>query len=86
MGLFVHEAARQGHQVQDVTLYIAAAILYGSCVVWSYFYNWRKTGSAILSISLTLLQTISATFVIVALYLWIGGRNTKRYEREHGIS
>lgn len=44
MGLFVHEAARQGHQVQDVTLYIAAAILYGSWVVWSYFYQLAKDG------------------------------------------
>ncbi|WP_375777821.1 hypothetical protein ACE103_42800 [Bradyrhizobium sp. ma5] len=85
MGLFTQEAARHGHQVKDVTLYVAAAILYGGCVVWSYFYNWRKTGSAILSLSLTLLQTISAGFVIVALYFWIDGRNTKRYEREHGI-
>jgi hypothetical protein len=86
MGLFAHEAPRQGHQVKDVTFYVAAAILYGGCVVWSYLYNWRTTGSAILSVSLTLLQTVSAAFVIVALYLWIGGRNTKRYEQEHGIS
>ncbi|WP_338829938.1 hypothetical protein [Bradyrhizobium sp. 27S5] len=85
MGLFTHEAARHGHQVTDVTLYIAAAILYGGCIVWSYFYNWRKTRSPILAASLTVLQTVSATFVIGLLYLWIDGRNTKRYEREHGI-
>jgi hypothetical protein len=86
MGLFAHEAARQGHEVQDVTLYVAAAILYGGCVVWSYFYNWRKTGSAVVAASLTVLQTTSATFAIGLLYLWIDGRNTRRYEREHGIS
>jgi hypothetical protein len=40
----------------------------------------------LLSVSLTLLQTICAAFVIVALYLSTSGRNTKRYEREHGIS
>lgn len=86
MGLFTHEAARQGHQIQDVTLYVAAAILYGGCAVWSYFYNWRKTRSPILAASLTILQTVSATFAIGLLYLWIDGRNTKRYEREHGRS
>ncbi|MET4455445.1 zinc ribbon domain-containing protein [Bradyrhizobium sp. RT3b] len=86
MFVFSTEAERRGHRVTDMTLYAAAAILYGGCVVWSYVYNWRKTGSAILSISLTLLQTISAAFVIVALYLWVDGRNTKQYEREHGIS
>lgn len=84
MFVFSTEAERRGHQVTDTTLYAAAAILYGGCVVWSYVYNWRKTGSAILSVSLTLLQTLSAAFVIVALYLWISGRNTKQYEREHG--
>ncbi|MGY3354348.1 uncharacterized protein with PQ loop repeat [Bradyrhizobium sp. GM0.4] len=84
MFAFSAEAERRGHQVTDTTLYAAAAILYCGCVVWSYLYNWRKTGSALLSVSLTLLQTISAAFIIVALYLWIGGRNTKRYDREHG--
>lgn len=86
MGLFAHEAARQGHQVRDVTLYVAAAILYGGCVVWSYFHNWRKTRSYILAASLTVLQTISAIFVIGLLYLWMDGRNTRRYEREDGTS
>ncbi|WP_342736288.1 hypothetical protein [Bradyrhizobium sp. B117] len=86
MVVFSAESERRGHRITDTTLYVAAAILYGGCVVWSYLYNWRKTGSAILSVSLTVLQTISAAFVIVALYLWIGGRNTKRYEQEHGIS
>ncbi|MET4279368.1 MULTISPECIES: hypothetical protein [unclassified Bradyrhizobium] len=86
MFVFSTEAERRGHQVTDTTLYAAAAILYCGCVVWSYLYNWRKTGSPLLSVSLTLLQTISAAFVIAALYLWIGGRNTRRYEREHGIS
>jgi hypothetical protein len=86
MFAFSEEAERRGHKVTDTTLYVAAAILYCGCVVWSYFYNWRKTGSALLSVSLTLLQTISAAFVIVALYLWISGHNTKQYEREHGIN
>ncbi|MHC2289862.1 hypothetical protein [Bradyrhizobium barranii] len=86
MFIFATESERRGHRITDTTLYAVAAILYGSCVVWSYLYNWRKTGSALLSASLTILQTISAFFVVVALYLWIGGRNTKRYEREHGIS
>lgn len=86
MMVFSAESERRGHQTTDTTLYVAAAILYGGCVVWSYLYNWRKTGSAIVAVSLTLLQTISATFIIVALYLWIGGRNTKRYEREHGVT
>lgn len=86
MFAFSTEAERRGHQVTDTTLYAAAAILYCGCVAWSYLYNWRKTRSALLSVNLTLLQAIAATFVIVALYLWIGGRNTKRYEREHGIS
>jgi hypothetical protein len=85
MGLFSAEASRQGHQIKDTTLYAAAAILYCGCVVWSYFYNWRKTGSAILAISLTILQTLSASFVIGIFNLWIDGRNTKRYAREHGI-
>jgi hypothetical protein len=84
-GFFTDEAARQGRQVTDTTLYVAAAILYGGCVVWSYFYNWRKTGSALLAISLTILQTISASFIIGVFHLWLDGRNVKRYEREHGI-
>jgi hypothetical protein len=86
MVAFAGVAESHGHHVKDVTLYVAAAILYAGCALWSYFYNWRKTGSLVLATSLTLLQTISATFIIVLLYLWIDGRNTKRYEREHGIS
>jgi hypothetical protein len=86
MAMFTSVAEGNGHHVQDTTLYVAAAILYAGCAGWSYFYNWRTTGSPILAVSLTLLQTISATFVIALLYLWIDGRNTKRYEREHGIS
>jgi hypothetical protein len=85
MGLFSHEAARQGHHVTDTTLYVAAAILYGGCVVWSYFYNWRRTSSAILALSLTILQTISAAFVIGVINLWLDRSNMKRYRREHGF-
>ena len=84
MSISTHEAARHGRQVADVTLYVTAAILYGGCAVWSYFYNWRRTGSAILAISLTILQTLSASFVIGIFSLWLDGRNAKRYEREHG--
>ena len=64
---------------------IAAAILYGGCMMWSYFYNWRRTNSAILAVSLTILQTLSAIFVIGWINLWLDRRNTKRYEREHGL-
>jgi hypothetical protein len=48
------ESARQGRDVGDATSYVAAAILYGSCLAWSYFYNWRRTNSAILAVSLTI--------------------------------
>jgi hypothetical protein len=85
MGLFSQEAVRRGHQTTDNTLYVAAAILYGGCVVWCYFYNWRRTGSAILAFSLTILQTLSAVFVIGVINLWLDRSNMKRYEREHGI-
>jgi hypothetical protein len=85
MGLLSHEAARREHQVTDTTLYVAAAILYGGCVVWSYFYNWLRTGSAILAFSLTILQTLSAAFVIALINLWLNRNSVKRYEREHGI-
>jgi hypothetical protein len=64
---------------------VAAAILYGGCVGWSYFYNWRRTDSAILAISLVVLQTLSAIFVIGVFNLWLDNKNAKRYEREHGI-
>ena len=84
MSISTHEAARHGRQGADVTLYVTAAILYGGCAVWSYFYNWRRTGSAILAISLTILQTLSASFVIGIFSLWVDGRNTKRWAREHG--
>jgi hypothetical protein len=85
MGLFSHEVARRGHQVTDTTLYVAAAVLYGGCVVWSYLYNWRRTGSAILAFSLTIVQILSAAFVIGLINLWLNHNSTKRYEREHGI-
>jgi hypothetical protein len=86
MAWFSGIAENKGHHVEDTTLYLVAAILYGGCVVWSYFYNWRKTGSSILAVSLTILQGISAAFLIALLWLWIDGRNTRRYESDHGIS
>lgn len=86
MGWFSGFAESRGQHVEDVTLYVAAAILYGGCAVWSYFHNWRKTGSLILAVSLTVLQTMFAASIIGLLYLWIDGRNTKRYERDHGTS
>ena len=79
------EAARLGHAVGDTTLYMAASIIYGGGVGWSYFHNWRKTHSAILALSLTILQTISAALVIVVLNLWLDRRNSERYEREHRL-
>jgi hypothetical protein len=85
MLLFSHEAARQGHDASDATLIIAAAMLYSGCAIWSYWYNWRRTRSAVLAISLTILQTISAIFVFGVINLWLDRRNTKRYEREHGL-
>lgn len=79
-------AEGNGQRMQDFTLYVAAGILYAGCVAWSYLYNWRRTKSAILAFSLTFLQTISAAFAIGLLALLLDGRNTKRYERDHGIS
>jgi hypothetical protein len=76
------EAARHGHDVRDTTLYVAAAIVYGGSIGWSYFYNWRATKSAILALSLTMLQTICTTLLIVVINLWLDRRNTKRLERE----
>ena len=38
-----------------------------------------------LAISLTILQTVSAVFVIGVFNLWLDRKNTKRYEREHSI-
>jgi hypothetical protein len=85
MIISTHEAVRHGRQGADVTLYATAAILYGGCAIWSYFFNWRKTGSAILAISLTILQTLSAAFIIGLFNLWLDDRNAKRHERERGI-
>ena len=85
MLIFTQEAARRGNQTADTTLYAAAAILYGGCVLWSYLYNWRCTGSALMAISLTILQSISAVFVIGAVSLWLNRRNMERYNREHGF-
>ena len=86
MLILTQESARRGHDVRDATLYIAAAILYGGCVVWSYFYNWRRTSSAVLAISQTILQSISAVFGIVAINLWLDRGNMERYNREHDFS
>jgi hypothetical protein len=80
-----HESAREEHDVRDATLYVAPAILYSGCVMWSYWYNWRRTNSAILAISITILQILSAAFLIGIFNLWLDGRNTKRYAREHGL-
>lgn len=52
------ESARRGNNVTDTILYVTAAFLYCGCVGWSYFYNWRKTDSAILAISLTILLVV----------------------------
>ena len=85
MLLASQESAKRGHDVGDTTLYVAAAILYSGCAVRSYWYNWRRTNSPILALSLTILQTLSAVFVIGVFNLWLDHRNTKRYEREHGL-
>jgi ABC-type nickel/cobalt efflux system permease component RcnA len=85
MLLFSQESARRGHDAGDNTLYVAAAILYCGCAVWSCWYNWRRTNSALLAISLTILQTLSAAFVVGVFNLWLDRHNTNRYEREHGL-
>ena len=87
MGMFMYaaDAASKGHPVNDKSLYVAAALLYCACVSYSFLYNWRKTGSATLSISLTVLQSISACAVIALFNLWLGGRSTQKYKDEHGI-
>jgi hypothetical protein len=43
------------------------------------------SGISLLAISLTILQSISAAFVIVAINLWLDRRNTERYNRELGF-
>jgi hypothetical protein len=85
MLLASQESAKRGQAAGDYTLYAAAAILYGGCAGWSCWYNWRRTGSTVLAISLTILQTMSAVFVIGVFNLWLDRKNTKRYEREHGL-
>ncbi len=85
MLFFSQEVARRGHSVADTTLYFVAAILFSGCVFWSYLYNWRRTHSTTLAISLTVLQMLSAIFVIGVINLWLDGRNTRRYNRDHGI-
>jgi hypothetical protein len=82
MLLISSEASRHGNEVRGATLHIAAAIVYGGGVSWSYFYNWRKTGSASLALSLTVLQTISTLLIIVIVNLWLDRRNAEQYERD----
>jgi hypothetical protein len=40
---------------------------------------------AILAVSLTILRSLSAIFLIGIRNLWLDGRNTKRYAREQGL-
>lgn len=83
MLLVADESTRRAHDVSDTTLCVAAAILYSGCAVWSYWYNWRRTNSAMLALSLTILQVLTAVFLIAVFGLWLDGKSTKWYAREH---
>jgi hypothetical protein len=56
----------------DYTMVIAVMIVEAGTVLWCLWYNWRKTNAAILAISVTALQILLSSSVVVFFWLRFG--------------
>jgi hypothetical protein len=42
----------RGHEATNTAVWVVSGTLYGCLLVWSYFYNWARTGSKMLGLML----------------------------------
>lgn len=64
--------------VLNSTLFAAAAIVSCCCVAWTFWYNYRSTGSLLLTLSISVLQTLlgfAFPLVITLCFITRGQKN-----------
>jgi hypothetical protein len=66
---FRNEGARQ--TVLDVS-----AILQASVTAWAGWYNWRRTQSIILALSVTVIQAVVTCGILIAFLVRMGSQGT----------
>jgi hypothetical protein len=69
---FTFSVAQSAKRPADYTMVIAVMIVEAGTVLWCLWYNWRKTNAAILAISVTALQILLSSSVVVFFWLRFG--------------
>jgi len=75
-----HQAASQSfsfgdvvpNQPGDYTMLIAAVIVEAAAVLWCWWYNWKRTEAAVLAVSVTALQVVLGSGLLVFFWLRFG--------------
>jgi hypothetical protein len=63
---------------------VVASLCYGALVLWTVWHNTKRTGSTLLAISLSVLQSVALLAFIGAVLNWLNASGIRRYEKDHG--
>jgi hypothetical protein len=62
---------------------IVALVCYGALMLWTVWHNAKRTGSVLLAISLSFVQSLALIAAVGAILSWLNATGIRRYEREH---
>lgn len=74
---------RTNHQLH-VGPTIVALLCYCALMLWAVWRNSKRTGSALLGISLSFVQSLALIAAVGAILSWLNASGTRRYEKDHG--
>jgi hypothetical protein len=60
-----------------LTVLDASAILQASVTVWAGWYNWRRTRSIMLALSVTIIQTVVTWGIVIVFLMRMGSQGTR---------
>ena len=52
-------------------------------MIWTVWHNAKRTGSLLLAISLSFVQSLALIAFVGAILSWLNGVGVRKYEREH---
>ena len=63
---------------------IVALVCYGALMLWTVWHNAKRTGSVLLAISLSFVQSLALIAAVGAILSWLNASGIRRYEKDHG--
>jgi hypothetical protein len=63
---------------------IVALACYGALILWMVWHNAKRSGSVLLAISWSFIQSLASIAAVGAILSWLNASGILRYEKDHG--